>query len=289
VDILWFIKDLFWSYNSFFYFCNTIEIVFFSLLFYYFSLWLGKDQQKNLLPYFYGYCFIVLGAYFVQLTTISYFLLLFAPVAIMLFILLHQELLQKNFVAFKNIRPATPLHLEWAGSFIRSCLIAINNDKEIHCVIEQQDKLDDFIQAPLIIKANINQQLLKILHDSKIFEPQKMIWLNVRGSIIGINSIWKNDIDKELLSEENKILDKWTQHALVLSSKIDALFLRITPLKRSFEIIFNGKRIDNVNAKNTLNIIKKYISTDFWTKKPTLNKEEIFEHGKKNNFTESAN
>ncbi len=82
---------------------DCLEIIFFASLFYYLTLWLKKDKTKNLLPYFYGYCLITFCAYMLELTTVTSLLFLFTPAAVMLFILMHQDTLQRNIVALKHI------------------------------------------------------------------------------------------------------------------------------------------------------------------------------------------
>ena len=269
------LQEYFLGYNSFFYWRNTLEILFFVIIIYYFSLWLKKDRQKNLLPYFYVYCFLTLFSYTAQLTTISYFLFLFAPVALMLFALVHQEILQRNFIALSNIVPETHVQSQWPETLIRSCLVAINNNKKIYCVIEKKDSLQDFIDSELTIHSNLDQTLFKILQESDIFDEKKMIWLNTHGKIIGINASCKKNIIQDFTNTDEKNITTCKQNALLLSLKTDALFFRITPYKRTFDIIFNGKVIDNVKASNALNIIKKYALSKFFVKEASLAKGEI--------------
>ena len=276
MDVLELGKEYFFSHNSFFYWRNTIEIFFFSALIYFFSIWLKKDRQKNLLPYFYVYSSITLMAHYAQLTTINYFMFLFAPIASMVLILLHQETLQRNFVALRNISPARYIISEWPEELIRSCLVAINSNKKIYCVLENRDSIADFIQSPLILNANLKQTLVKILHENPFFDQKKMLWINTQGKLIAINAEYKKEI----------VLKSWKQNAILLSSKTDALFLKITPTQRTFEIIFDGKIIDNVKANNALNIIRKYASSKFFIKESSLAKGELIHeaNAKKNIF-----
>jgi len=286
-----FLQEYFWGYNSFFYWRSTIEVLFFTLLIYYFSIWLKNDRHKNLLPYFYGYCFISIVAYYSQLTTITYFLFLFAPVAVMLFILVHQTTLQKSFVALKNITPAKHEIGNWEHDLIRSFLFAINKNKEIHCVIENKDSLEDFIHSPMILHANIQQGLIKILQDSDLFDQKKMLWLNTSGQLVGINGAWRESVFQEFDDQNNSDMHPWKQSALLLSSKTDALFLRITPTQRTFDVIFNGKIVNNINSDNALKIIRKYSSTKFWSKDSSIKKGDLIHETftQKNLFKQRSN
>jgi len=285
MNIFELMREYFFGYNSFFYWRNALELLFFFAIIYYFSLWLKRDRQKNLLPYFYVYCFLTLCSHTVQLTTISYFLFLFAPVALMLFALVHQEILQRNFVALNNIVPVTHIQSQWPEALIRSCLVTINNNKKVYCVIEKKDSLQDFIEAQLTLHANLDQTLFKILQESNIFDEKKMVWLNTHGKLIGINASCKKNILQDLTNMDEKNITTWKQNALLLSIKTDALFFRITPYKRTFDIIFNGKVIDNVKANNALNIIKKYALSQFFIKEVSLAKGEyIHEANSKKNI-----
>lgn len=269
------LQEYFFGYNSFFYFRNIIEILFFSTMIYYFSIWLKKDRHKNLLPYFYGYCLLALSSYYAQLTTANYFLFLFAPVAIMLFMLFHQELLQRNFVAIKNITPAKQAQSDWPEALIRSFLVAINNNKEIHCIIENQDSMQEFIHSPLVLNSNIQQGLIKILQESDIFDQNKMLWVDTSGHLVGINASWKETVFETIEDEKMMEVNPWKQSALLLSSKTDALFLRITPAQRTFDIVFNGKIVNNINSNTALKVIRKYASTKFWTSNSWIEKGDL--------------
>jgi len=291
MKLLQFLQEYFWGYNSFFYLRNTIEILFFAIIIYYFSVWLKNDQHKNLLPYFYGYCFLSILSYHSQLTTITYFLFLFAPVAIMLFILVHQTTLQKSFVSLKNITPAKYEISNWEHDLIRSFLFAINKNKEIHCVIENKDNLDDFLYSPMILNAYIQQGLITILQNSDLFDQKKMLWLNTSGQLVGINGSWKESVFQEYTDQINNNIHPWKQSALLLSSKTDALFLRITPTQRTFDIIFNGKIVNNINSDNALKIIRKYASTKFWSKDSSITKGDLIHETftQKNLFKQRSN
>ena len=63
---------------------DAAEIIFFTTCFYYLILWLNKDREKRLLPYFYGYCAITFVSHALHLSTITYSLFLFSPAIIML-------------------------------------------------------------------------------------------------------------------------------------------------------------------------------------------------------------
>lgn len=173
---------------------DGIEILFFSSLFYYLALWLRKDRQQNLLWYFYGYYAVTLIAYNANLPTISLFLLLFSPAIIMLFIVMHQDILQRNFVALRHITPAQSATRNWLESLIQTCLIVINNNKTITCIIERTDNMHTFLHVPFIIHAPLHTALLEILVNGDSYDQHKMIWIDAHGNLEGINAAWRHSI-----------------------------------------------------------------------------------------------
>lgn len=261
------VSEMFSNPLSFFFWRNIIEIIFFSSLFYYLALWLRKDKQKSLTLYFYVYCLLIIASYNLQLTTIYSFLLFFAPVIIMAFILIHQKILQRNFITLKNIKPSDKRHAEWLNDLMSTCLVAINNNKEIRCIIECNDNLQDLVVTPFFLQAHINKELLSMLIESQSYDETKMLWITQQGILIGINATWKLEADFETWPDiENKRISPWHQDTLLCTSRTDALIFIITPQTRTFDIMISGKIIDRISVNNAISIIKNYI-----TKKCAIN------------------
>jgi len=260
-------SNLFFEYNSFFYWRDLLEVAFFGVLFYYTALWLKKDKQKNLLPYFYGYCACAFGTHYLGMTTVSYTLFLFAPVTAMIFILMHQDLLQRNVVALKNITPAKRVQIDWLETLIKTVLTTINNGKSVTCVIEHKDTLKDFLETPLQFNAQLEAGLLNILFASSSFAEQQMVWVNTQGKLVGINATWKQLMNEEHLEPNVKKLPDWKQQAIFFSGKTDALVVHINPTSRTFDVVLNGMIVDRMHATKTVELIKKYVlskSTSQW-------------------------
>lgn len=240
---------------------DGIEILFFSSLFYYLALWLRKDRQQNLLWYFYGYSAITLIAYHAQLPTVSLFLLLFSPAIIMLFITIHQDILQRNFVALRHITQAEKTTHNWLEALIQTCLIVINNNKSITCIIERNDNMHTFLQVPFIIHAPLHTALLEVLINSDSYDQHKMVWIDAHGNLEGINATWRHGLTQEnnqesmiQFSEGNLLED-----ALLYTTKTDALIFSITPETRTFTIITQGNQLHKVTAHHAYTTIQKYL------------------------------
>ncbi|MCX5921968.1 MAG: hypothetical protein NTX86_01440 [Candidatus Dependentiae bacterium] len=265
--------------NIFFGWRNAAEIILFSTLIYYFSLWLKQDKQKNLLFNFYGYCGILLGSYYLQLPTVTYLLFITAPIAVMLFILFHQDVLQKNFVTLRNIMPARMGDADWLETLVRSCLVAANNNKEIYCVIEHKDSLVTLLNTPLALYTDIQKNVLSMMLESVTFEQHNMLWVNSTGRLLGINATWNNSLHDTPNAESVKDMLPWQQDALFFTAKTDAVVFSINPIKRTFSIVTQGKTFNDIPAPHALKTIQKYLIT------PTVSqhKEIIHEAQRKNN------
>lgn len=245
--------DLFFSYTYFFSWRDALEILFFTTIIYYFSLWLKKDRQKNLLGYFYAYCLVAFVAYHAQLSALTFLLAVTSPVMLMLFILMHQTTLQKNFIALRTITPAHKETTDWLETLMRSCLIALNNNKEILCVLEHTDSLQDFLSTPLIFRTPLHEQLLDIIINSNSYTQERLLWITTGGILQGINAQWNT----AHLSEAH-VLSTWQDNALFFTSKTDALVFHLAPNSRLFTIIVHGKEFSTITSSQALIFIKKH-------------------------------
>lgn len=241
---------------------DIIEIALISSLFYYVALWLKKDRQKKLLPYFYGYCLLAFIAHFAQLATINSLILLSAPLLLIFFALIHQDTLQKNFIALRSITPARRTNADWIEQLIRTSLIAINNNNEILCIIEREDSLATLLESNCLLNADCEQTVLEMLIDSPSFDKKKMIWLNSHGKLRGVNAAWNTPLDVTWFAESVRELEQWKQAALFFTTKTDALMFQITPLRNSFTLVVRGKLYENIDAAQTVKFINKYMTTN---------------------------
>lgn len=239
---------------------DAIEILFFSGALYYFSAWLAHDSKKNLVLTFYGYCLLIITSSYAQLTTVHTAALIFSPAALMIFILLHQEVLQRNYIAFKQIIPAQKSKAEgdWIDSLIRTCLIAFNQKKDLLCIIEQQDILSDFINPGLLIETDLHKGLLETLITSNSFEQNKYIWLRSHGIAVAINCSWQHD---STAATEKIDMPSWKQEALLITQKTDALIFKTYSENRLFDVVIQGKLYDNLNTNAMIKLLNKYRGT----------------------------
>jgi len=261
MNILTTLHNLFHSYTYFITWRALIEILFFSTLFYQISLWLKRDRHHNLLGYWYSYCALGLAAHTLQLNTISSVLFFFTPTIIMLFLMMHQEQLQKNFVALRTLRPARAAAADWLEQLVRSCIVAVNHNKALICVIERNDSLQDFLNTSCMFNAELHNTTFDMLITSNIFNDKKLVWLNDRGTLRGLNATW-NLHDEPFYAADTTEIPAWQQDALFFTSKTDAIILGIDNTTRTFTIIARAQRFENIAAHNALKFLNKLIIND---------------------------
>jgi hypothetical protein len=220
---------------------DIIEITFYASCIFIFCKWLAQDKTKNLIIYFFTYSFLLLTAWTVQLPTVTYFLYTYAPVALLLFIVLHEKTLQRNLVTLCNLTPTHAQHNDWLETILSASLALINSHTAINVVIEHTDALDHFLTTPFFINADLEKNVLDILLSSASYDEHKIVWITTSGKIRGINATWLND-------------------AFVYAVQHDALVFSTHPISRTFSIIINGKEHKNLPAHHVKVLIKKHLS-----------------------------
>lgn len=237
---------------------DICEVLFFSSIIYYFSAWLKRDRQKPLLLYFYMYCTLITVTYYSNFFTITTLLITGAPVALVLFIVVHQETLQRNFISLHNITPQKD-YGDWVEYMIRSCLVAVGNNKPIHALIEKRNNLASFLHISHRFETIITQGLLDVLIQSSAFDSEKIIIMKDNGTLVGINGTWKKSSVDAWLAAEVKEQEQWVQDALFFTSKSDALYFAIDPATRTFTLFAQGKLLETVSAQAAQKTIKQYL------------------------------
>lgn len=239
---------------------DLIEILFFSILIYYCSIWLKADKQLNLLPPFYLLLTIFIFSNLSNMFAISQFLVSYFPTILTIFFLIHQKTLQKNMIALKKIKPLKEkISTNWFEDFIRICFHSMNNNKQIICIIEGNDSLSAYLKPSFNIPVQINKELTEILIDSYKFDQQKMLWITYQGTISGINTDW-NIVNNNLWFDENNYsVDDWQQNAIIFSSKFDCIIFKTDIEKHKIDIIIQGRLIEDLNPNNAFAILEQFI------------------------------
>lgn len=257
---------------------DALEIIFFTSVFYLFCVWLKKDKSHNLLVYFFGYCSIFCCAVLLNLATIVTFLLYATPIVLILFIIFHQELLQRNFITLTQM-PITSVDVtDWHEQLIRASLHAINNNKQLICVIEHRADLAPFLYAPIILNSPLAQNLVTLVIDSTGFDQKKILWCNTQGKLLGINGEWQITAHQTWQTQSVHELPTWKQDALLMTLKTDTIIYKADPSKRAFDVIIKGMAYENLAAHQTLLLLKKHVAVSSSAKGDSSNDRIIQKH-----------
>lgn len=231
---------------------DIAEIVFYSSILYCFCLWLKTDTSKNILIYFLAYCALIIGAWVLELSTLTPFLLSYSPIALLLFIIFHQKTLQRNFITLCTISSSDILHKDWLTILLSNCLTSINNKKNASIIIEHKNSLEQFLDVPFFINAQISKELITIFLSSDLYDEEKMVWLDTTGRIRSINTLWHSTPETAHLS--------LIKNALFYTLHTDAIMIHTNHINRTFSIIINGKETTALSAQQIHTLIKKQLS-----------------------------
>jgi len=242
-------------------FRDIIEIIFYSVCIFTFCQWLKTDKTKNLIIYFFAYAFFIRAAWITQLPTLSFFLCNYAPIALLLFIILHEKTLQRNLVHLRTITPARINHENWLDILISSSLTLINAHKSITVIIEHKDALDYYLTAPFFINADIEKNVLDIFLLNPFYDEQKMIWVNTTGILKSINVIGKFDKEK-------------VDNALFYTIENDAIIFKTNPTSRNFSLFLQGKEVKNLSSHTIYTMIQRELT---FNRKKSINKNSLKE------------
>lgn len=233
---------------------DLIEILLISLAVYYFARWLQYDRQKNLAPMFFATCMAITSANYWGLTNLSNLVLSCWPLILMLFILVHQQTLQKNFIAFKKIIPAKILiPNNWVESLIAACMTSPQKNQKLICILEGIDNLSDFLTSEFMINSVVSKPLLETVLNSQSCDNQKIIWLTQDGNLTAINASWNLNFTHANLT--NSTFD----NCLLLSQQIDLIYLEVDQKLHQFSLIAQGQLIKNLHTNDIIKVLQQYI------------------------------
>lgn len=251
------------SHIQYFRWQDAIEVLFFTTIFYWLITWLHKDSEKKLLPYFFSYCILTLVSHMMALSSITYTLLIFSPVTIMLFILVHQDTLQRNMIALKHNtkEPITRTQKDWLSILLRSGLQAISHGKSIIILLEHTDMLRSYLTTEYQCESYLSEGFFSLILNSTSYSPQKMIWINSKGTLCGINTTWKASWHPETYTEPNA----WIDDALIYTDKTDCLLLYLDAKNHRCTLTMQGKIYEKLTIDQAADHIKKHIEYNHYS------------------------
>lgn len=221
--------------------------------------WLAQDEKKRLLYIFYGYCFSIFLSFIGHLVIIYTLLLFTSPIWILIGILLHQKILQKNFISLIKKSPKI-VNSSWLNEFMKCILIALNRNKETTYVIECFDDINLFIKAPSKFNADITADIFSLLLENHTSSTNYLVWLDVTGKLIATNANWILSRNSDWLTSEMKVLQQWKRDGIIITNQCDAIIFKSNPTTRMFDIIIKGKLFENLNTNQLYNLLNLHMN-----------------------------
>lgn len=216
---------------------------------------------------FHSYSSLVAITYYTQLKIVSSFLLMSAPITAVLLIIMHQQSLQKNFIVPKVIKHISNNDTLWMDELMRTCLAALNKQKEIICLIERSDDLKTVVSAEHYLHADFKKDFLDLLIDHIDTQAGDMLWIDQTGKLIGINARLALNPQPSGLANDANNYAAFKQEAVVLTGKTDALIMQISTSSRLFTCIVQAKIVEGLTAQHMLMLLKKYLTKPYNSQK----------------------
>lgn len=232
---------------------DIVEIMVFSWGLYKSMTILAYDSQKPLLRYFLLYSTLIIFSYTFNCTTLQTLLLITAPALSTFFILIHQDTLQRNFVAL--YRPAVSLKKEiWHLALIQFCQKQASKNYSSAFILEKKQNIESLLTITIPCHATFSNLLGELLYSSPAVYEHHYLLIEFNGTIRGINvSINSHTI----LNNEEIIHDK----ELFLTAKTDALILHMDATTLTFTCIHNNKKITDLSAHTITSILNTFFET----------------------------
>lgn len=174
-----------------YYISTMTEIVFFIVVSHLIISWLAQDKRHNMVGYFVLYVIALVVTEQCALVTMHHFLYWMLPCFSMLFILFHQEQLQKNFVSITHANLQAPLKNDRADFITTMLQIGLYNtmhQKNTFFIIEGNQDLTLLIQSAVPLNIPIQKELIESICNSSLYDEHAALWMQYTGIIKGINS-----------------------------------------------------------------------------------------------------
>lgn len=249
----------FWWHLDLYRWQDGVEIILLSSIVYYLVRWLSQDKQKPLLGVLYGYCALLYASDYWYLATINALLLLFLPILCAVFLLIHRDTLQKNFVALHALTPSQKPSSDWIETVVRGALLIAGDNRPFSCAIEKKEALNTLLVAPHHVEAPLSLELFHLLRSSTLYHAEHLVWIDTHAHLASYNCSWQKNSVTDWLLQEPHTQEPWLREALFFTTKVDALILHLTPETRTFTLIAHGKIIEKAGAQQTCGAIRTYL------------------------------
>lgn len=235
------------------------EILCISTIIYYCLLWLKKDSTGKLLRSFYAVCGFIIFIWIVPLPTLTALTITLWPLGAMLFIIFHQDTLQRNMVCAKRLIPSHHDEKNPAQLLCGSLFTLLNKGKSIYCLLELENKLDSYITSSSLLHCPLQSDVLHLIYESSHYNADQFLWIRYPQTIVGFNgAIITNHIPLTLEQGEHE--PSWIQDAVLLTAKTDACIFKSDATLRTFTLVIKGTIIPHLSPTQLYNLLNKTLS-----------------------------
>ncbi|BDC34288.1 hypothetical protein Noda2021_02460 [Candidatus Dependentiae bacterium Noda2021] len=228
---------------------DAFEILIFSFIIYKLSLFITSNNKQAVNMYWI-YATSLLVTYLVSLNNTLLFLLLVSPIIITLFIVLHQEKIQKNFLAHKTKFSENPADDTWSKILIRECMLRLHNNQSTQCIIQTAYDISSLVDNPYPVNVKIIPGLITLIGTSTQVDSEKFLLFNSTGYLQGINVT---------ITSSQATSVNWIDNAHVLTSQLNILVFKTSTQTQTFDIVIAGELIFKKTASQTQEIIDSFL------------------------------
>ncbi|HVX01413.1 MAG TPA: hypothetical protein VHA52_13400 [Candidatus Babeliaceae bacterium] len=235
-------------------FLDVFELIFTIGAIYQVTKWLVQINS-TVLGHTQLYCLLIVLSYYANLYILFTLLASLAPCYLFLLFITNKKILQKNFVVCQKQGYINKENIIWPEELLRALVKALPNYKEILCVIERNQSIEQFltltyqlyapVQATLVelLLANNKQNIGTLLVSSQgIIKSTQFQIANI------IDSIWLDPI---------ALAPSWQQHALTLTRETDSIVLHISAETHLCTVIMEEKIVHGISILQAIAWLKQ--------------------------------
>lgn len=238
---------------------DILEIALLSTFFYHVICWLLQDRVNNLIYYFAGYALVVAAAFMLPLPILQILLLWYSPVIMILFVILHEKQLQKNFVAtYKSTYKLTQQVFDWPNILIQTGLHNFIEQQSTLYLIEQDQPLDSLVSTPFIINSPVQKELLEMICASQSYNQMRALWITKHGMLRGINTYWHQNtttLSDLTYADEDTLIESLEP----LIENCSAIACFSNAITREWTIVARDCIFKKISAQHALQLLQKLL------------------------------
>lgn len=218
--------------------------------------WLAADNRAGLALTFLGYSLSIWLAHCIGLTTISTIGIIAAPVVCTIFIMVHAQTLQKNYITLQAWHQEPGAHGPWLEELMRGALFAASRGHECICLIERSASIAPFVKGTHI-NAVLSAQFLESIVNGLPEDAPLVFWIGNNGRLIAHDAHIVVVPDETWVAPDVLRTEEWLKRSLFITSKSDAIILHVQNTTRTCDIVIDSTLIGQITAAHAHGILSR--------------------------------